>query len=328
MVDLSTLSTVAIIDSHTAGEPTRCVLSGAPNLGSASMASRLEILRCQYDGLRRAILAEPRGSEILVGALLLPPCSPDAATGVIYFNNTGYLGMCGHGSIGVLATLAHMGKIQPGRHKIETPVGTVEATLHDQHRVSIHNLPAYRFKADVALDVPDYGCIHGDIAWGGNWFFLVHPSENLPLDRLTAAHAPTLLACSRAIREALDRAEIRAAGGAEIDHIELFGPAGEPANHCRNFVLCPGMEYDRSPCGTGTSAKLACLAADGQLAPGQLWRQEGILGSVFEGCYEPCSDPAFPPGAIYPTITGKAWITATANLLFDPTDPLREGVPA
>lgn len=283
---------IPIIDSHTGGEPTRVVLSGVT-------AGELETYR-------RAIICEPRGHEVIVGALLVEPKDASCAAGVIFFNNVGLLGMCGHGMIGLIATLKHLGRLSAGEHRVETPVGVVTAVLDETGRVSIRNVPSYRQAKGVKA-----GEMTGDVAWGGNWFFLV---ADHGLD-LTLKNVPQLTQASLAMREA-----VRAAGYPEVDHVELFGPPHDAANHSRNFVLCPGGEYDRSPCGTGTSAKLACLAADGILAPGEVWRQESILGSVFEGSYE--ADE----GGIIPTITGKAFITAETTLILDPADPFQFGI--
>jgi len=324
-----------VIDSHTAGEPTRCVLNGCPDLGSGSLAERLEHLRRHHDHFRRAILCEPRGSDVLVGAFLVEPVDPASAAGVIFFNNAGYLGMCGHGAIGVAVTLAHLGRIHPGHHTLETPVGPVGFELHIGDRVSIRNVPAYRHRAGVMVHVPGYGAVAGDVAWGGNWFFLVldHPFT------LDIGQVEPLTAFTWKIRQALIAARVTGAGGAEIDHIELFTAAHYPANHSRNFVLCPGKVYDRSPCGTGTSAKMACLAADGRLKPGETWRQEGILGTVFEGTFQ-FEDGGIDAGkiaevppmhtanrSIVPSITGSAYLTSASSLIFNPADPFRMGIP-
>jgi 4-hydroxyproline epimerase len=322
---------VQVIDSHTAGEPTRVVIAGGPPLGEGTLQSRVELFRSRYDGFRTAVLAEPRGSEVVVGALLCEPQDPKAAAGVIFFNDVGYLGMCGHGSIGVISTLKHLGRVAPGTHRIETPVGVIAATLHGDGAVSITNVPSYRYRSAVEVDVPGWGRMHGDIAWGGNWFFLVadhHLALNL-------GNRSTLMAATTAVRDALEAAEIRGAGGAMIDHIEFTSAPEDPANSGRNFVLCPGAAFDRSPCGTGTSAKMACLYADGKLAAGETWRQEGILGTVFEGSVT-IADVAVTPGTviptnviptiIIPTIRGSAYITAESTLLFDDCDPFREGI--
>jgi 4-hydroxyproline epimerase len=324
-----------VIDSHTAGEPTRCVVSGIPDLGAGPLNQRLDLLRSNHDHYRRAILCEPRGSDVLVGAFLVEPQDPACAAAVIFFNNAGYLGMCGHGMIGVAVTLAHLGRIQPGEHSIETPVGVVKIQLHQGNRVTIRNVPSYRYRSGLAVQVPGYGPITGDVAWGGNWFFLVgdHPFS------LTHDQVEPLTAFTWEIRRALSAAGITGTNGAEIDHIELFTTAHDPANQSRNFVLCPGKAYDRSPCGTGTSAKMACLAADGKLKPGLLWRQEGILGTVFEGEFQLEEDGATSiqggenseilsgERKIIPKVTGSAYITAESMLIFDPADPFRLGVP-
>ena len=311
------MHTIDFIDSHTGGEPTRVVLAGFPDLGNGALAERRDRFRNHYDRWRQAIACEPRGSDTMVGALLLPPTDPSACAAVIYFNNVGYLGMCGHGTIGLIRTLHYLGRIAPGRHRLETPVGTVGIELHADGRVSIDNVESYRHAKDVTLNVPGYGTVTGDIAWGGNWFFI---SNDTPLP-LALAHQRALTQYTEAIRQALEAADIRGANGGEIDHIEINGASPEADADARNFVLCPGLAYDRSPCGTGTSAKVACLAADGKLAPGQVWRQGGILGSVFEAQYAPGTH------GVLPRITGSAHITAQGQLLIDDAhDPLAWGI--
>lgn len=307
---------ISIIDSHTAGEPTRCVIGGGPELGGGSMAEKLQRLRAEFDALRRAVVLEPRGSDVVVGALLVEPEREDSAAGVIFFNNSGYLGMCGHGTIGVAATLAYMGKLGPGAHRFETPVGEVMVSLGVDGEVTVANVPAYRYRAHVAVEVQGFGVVQGDVAWGGNWFYLVEDLRH----GLVLEEVEELTDFTWAIRQALEREGVRGAQGAEIDHIELYGPAHDARNHARNFVLCPGRAYDRSPCGTGTSAKLACLAADGKLQAGEEWRQEGILGTVFAGSYEAEGEH------ILPSIRGRAYVTAEASLIFAEPDPFRGGI--
>ncbi|MCU0980373.1 MAG: proline racemase family protein [Pirellulaceae bacterium] len=306
-----------VIDSHTGGEPTRVILEGGPDLGAGTLAQRRERFRAVHDDLRRAVICEPRGSDVLVGALLCPPMDPACAAGVIFFNNVGYLGMCGHGTIGVAVTLGHLGRIAAGRHLLETPVGRIAFDYDGRHTVTLENVPSYRLAANVTVSVPGVGNVTGDVAWGGNWFFLVREHREV----LEVAHAARLLSLTQRIKAALQQQGITGADGAEIDHVELFGPPRNPLNHSRNFVLCPGGAYDRSPCGTGTSAKIACLAADGRLSPGQRWRQESILGSVFEGSYR------VEDGRVIPQISGQAYITAEVTLLIDESDPLAWGIP-
>jgi 4-hydroxyproline epimerase len=307
---------VHVVDSHTAGEPTRVVLSGGPDLGDGSLAGRVLRFRELHDDFRRAVINEPRGSGVVVGALLVPPEHPKSSAAVIFFNNSGYLGMCGHGTIGLVVTLAHTGQIRPGRHTIETPVGTVEAELHAVGDVSVRNVACRRTRSSVEVDVPGYGPVLGDVAWGGNWFFL---TEGAPCD-LTLANVAPLTAYAKAVREALHWGRVTGSDGATIDHIEISGPPQRSENHSRNFVLCPGGEYDRSPCGTGTSAKVACLVADGRLREGQVWRQEGILGTVFE------ARPEQVKGELRPRIRGAAFLTGEGDLLIDPRDPFAEGI--
>jgi 4-hydroxyproline epimerase len=309
---------VRVIDSHTGGEPTRLVVSGGPDLGAGSLSDRLERFRSKHDDFRSAVVNEPRGSDVVVGALLCDPLDSAAAAGVIFFNNVGYLGMCGHGTIGLVATLAYMKRIAPGEHKIETPVGTVSAILHETGEVTVNNVASYRSAANVAVEVPGHGKVHGDVAWGGNWFFLVRQNTM----ELTLKNVDQLTTFTWAIRQALRDRGITGADGKEIDHVELFGPSQVPGVDSKNFVLCPGKAYDRSPCGTGTSAKLACLYADGKIREGQTWKQESIVGSVFEGSVK------VRDGKVYPSIRGSAFVNAEAELLLDPRDPLCMGIRA
>ncbi len=309
---------IRVIDSHTGGEPTRLVLSGGPDLGHGSMLDRRERWRKKCDAIRSAIVNEPRGSEAIVGALLCEPFDRSCQFGVIFFNNVGYLGMCGHGTIGVVATLAHLNRIQPGQVRIETPVGIVTALLHENGEVTVRNVPSFRHRKDVPLDVPGYGQTTGDIAWGGNWFFQL--KQQSPIE-LSLRHLEELTAYTWRIRQALESHSITSANGAEIDHIELFSAPRNPAARSRNFVLCPGRSYDRSPCGTGTSAKMACLYADGKLQENERWVQESITGSTFEGYVEIVN------GEIVPFIKGSAFVTAEADLVIDERDPFCWGIP-
>jgi len=305
---------INIIDSHTGGEPTRIVLEGGPDLGRGPLAARRERFQRDFDRFRSAIVNEPRGSEVVVGALLVEPEDKSSAAGVIFFNNVGYLGMCGHGTIGLIVTLAHLGRIKTGDHKIETPVGIITATLHPGGEVSVTNVPSWRAKKAVTVDVPGIGPVTGDVAWGGNWFFLVeqHGQE------LTLANEETLTDFCWRVRQA-----VNAQGFPEVDHVELFGAPAAPGANSRNFVQCPGKAYDRSPCGTGTSAKLACLAADGKLAEGAAWIQESIIGSTFSGKFR-WLDRA--TGKVEPVITGTAFVNAEATQLLDDRDPFCWGI--
>ena len=310
------MRSIRVIDSHTAGEPTRLVLEGGPELGEGPLAERVQRFRSQFDAYRSAIVNEPRGSDPLVGALLVKPHRPACALGVIFFNNVGYLGMCGHGTIGLIASLYHSGALAPGPVSIDTPVGAISAELAADGHVSVANVVSYRAAQRHSVEVPGIGSVVGDVAWGGNWFFLVAEHGQT----LDLPHVETLTDYSWRVREA-----VNAQGYPLVDHVELFGAPSQPGVHSRNFVLCPGKAYDRSPCGTGTSAKLACLAADGKLAAGEPWVQESVIGSTLVGRFQ-WQDRA--KGEIVPTITGTAHVTGEATLRLDPRDPFCWGIRA
>ncbi len=309
---------VQVVDSHTGGEPTRLVISGAPDLGSGTVRDRLTRFRQSHDRFRSGVVNEPRGSDAVVGALLCEPSDPSCQSGVIFFNNVGYLGMCGHGTIGLVATLAYLGKIHPGSLNIETPVGNVSAESHGSGFVTIRNIPAYRHAKNVTVNVDGHGPVTGDVAYGGNWFYFVKGDSPIELE---LRNLDELTQFTWRIRQALVRNGVTGQDGAEIDHIELFSKPKNPAANSRNFVLCPGKSYDRSPCGTGTSAKMACLYADGLLAPGAVWRQESITGSMFEGRIE------IQNGQIIPFVKGSAFVTSQSELVFDERDEFCWGIP-
>jgi 4-hydroxyproline epimerase len=290
------------------------VLEGGPDLGGGPLAERLHRFRDHFDAYRSAIVNEPRGSDPLVGALLVKPHRADCGLGVIFFNNVGYLGMCGHGTIGLIASLGHLGELAPGAVKIDTPVGAIEAKLSADGRISVDNVVSYRAAQRVAVEIPGIGKVTGDVAWGGNWFFLISEHGQI----IDLPHVEVLTDFSSRVRAA-----VNTQGYPLVDHIELFAPATAPGAHSRNFVLCPGKAYDRSPCGTGTSAKLACLAADGKLSEGEDWIQESLIGSAFVGRYR-WSDRS--KGEIVPTITGTAHVTGESLLRLDPEDPFCWGI--
>ena len=307
---------IKVIDSHTGGEPTRVVIGGGPDLGQGALADRIERFRNDHDDFRCAVVNEPRGSDAIVGALLCEPVDQSCVTGVIFFNSVAYLGMCGHGTIGVVATLQYLNRIGPGTHRIETPVGVVVAHLDEDGNVEVANVPSYRLATGVTVEVSGVGPVTGDVAWGGNWFFLVKEHDQ----KLEIENLETLMDFTQRVRDSLARAGITGDDGHEIDHVELFGPSTQPGVDSKNFVLCPGKAYDRSPCGTGTSAKLACLVADGKLKEGETWRQESIVGSVFEGTVSVIDN------VVHPRIKGSAFITAESDLILDERDPFSTGI--
>ena len=315
------MNPVRVIDSHTAGEPTRVVVDGGPDLGDGPIPERLRRFATRHDDFRRFVILEPRGSDALVGALLCTPTDPGCATGVIFFNNVGYINMCGHGAIGVAVTLAHLGRVELGELRLETPVGVVPVVLRTPFEATIENVPSYRFRSGVAVAVEGVGTVRGDVAWGGNWFFLVDATSIPGLAAITLDAEPELTETTRRIKAALVREGVTGRDGAEVDHIELYGPPVSAGADGRNFVLCPGAAYDRSPCGTGTSAKLACLAADGELRPGEEWVQESLIGSRFVARYRHGGT-----NEIVPSITGEAFVCGEGTLIRDPRDPFGNGI--
>ena len=299
--------TLEVVDSHTGGEPTRVVVGGFPEFRSRSMRDLREELARDHDWIRTLCIGEPRGFDAVVGAVLCDSEREDCEAGVVFFNNVGSLWGCLHGAIGVIETLVHLGRAGEGRIGLETPVGVVEAEIDAGGRVTVRNVRSYRYRQAVAVDVPGIGTVTGEVAWGGNWFFLVTEG---PVPDIEIGNVEALTDFTWRTRQALGESGVTGEDGLEIDHIEVFGPPSKPGEaDSKNFVLCPGKAYDRSPCGTGTSAKLACLQADGVLAPGQTWRQAGILDAVFEGSVE-----LHPDGGVIPTIRGQAFITATGML--------------
>jgi 4-hydroxyproline epimerase len=310
------LRLVRVIDSHTEGEPTRLIIEGGPDLGAGSVAERCALFSRDFDQYRKFAVNEPRGHDVLVGALLCAPVERTSTAGLIFFNNVGYLGMCGHAAIGAAVSLAHLGRIGLGGHAFETPVGVVNVELHDRNRATVENIASYRRLANLSLKVDGLGEVTGDVAWGGNWFFL---TEDAPC-ALTPSNIPALTRGAEAIKAALAAEGVTGADGAEIDHIEFFGPPSAKDADSRNFVLCSGGAYDRSPCGTGTSAKLACLAEAGRLAPGAGWIQESIIGSRFSARYRRDDN-----GDVIPSITGQAFVMSEATLIRDPSDRFADG---
>jgi 4-hydroxyproline epimerase len=311
------VSKMKIIDSHTEGEPTRVVISGGPDLGSGTVSEKLKLLSENHDHFRQSVILEPRGSDVLVGALLCKPTNPNCASGVIFFNNSGYLGMCGHGAIGVAITLKHLGLVVEKQITLETPVGEVLITFTGKNQASVKNVSSYIYQSNVTVNVKGLGKIQGDVAWGGNWFFLVNESP-FPLK---LENAEDLIKAAESIKKSLIKHNITGNDGAKIDHIEFFSAPFDKGSDSRNFVLCPGGAYDRSPCGTGTSAKIACLASKDKLQPGESWVQESVIGSKFEASYEINES-----NEIIPTITGRAFIIGESNLIFNPSDPFRNGI--
>lgn len=306
-----------VIDSHTGGEPTRVILDGGPDLGSGPLAERALQLAARHRPFYHSVMLEPRGLPAMVGALLVEPVDPSCVTGVIYFDADAVLGMCGHGTIGLAVTLAHLGRITTGTHRIETPVGVVTIKLSDTNTVTVTNIESRRVHHEISVEVDGLGTVTGDLAYGGNWFFIVDPSP-IPV---TTANIRWLTDATIAVREAAIAAGIGGENGEAVDHVIFQDISPNKGTHSRNFVLCPDDTYDRSPCGTGSSARLACLAADGRLSPGEEIVQESVIGSPYRLSYQPGHN-----GGIIPKITGQAFVMSESKLIFAERDPFKNGI--
>lgn len=306
-----------VIDSHTGGEPTRVILDDGPDLGAGPLSKRAQILATQHKQFYHSVILEPRGQTAMVGALLVEPVDPDCVTGVIYFDSEAVLGMCGHGTIGLAVTLAHLGRIDIGTHKIETPVGVIEVCLTDQNTATVTNVESRRTDHAAQVEVDGLGTITGDVAYGGNWFYIIDPS---PI-AITVENIRTLTDAAIAIRTATIAQRIGGDAGQPVDHVVFQEPSPEDGIHSRNFVLCPDNAYDRSPCGTASSARLACLAADELLLPDQDIVQKSIIGSPYRLSYQTGSN-----GGVIPKITGQAFVMAESTLLFHENDPFKKGI--
>jgi 4-hydroxyproline epimerase len=312
----TSLRMMRVIDSHTAGQPTRVIVEGGPDLGTGPLTERRDRLRKNFDRFRSAVVGEPRGSDALVGAVLCKPNDPSCTTGVIFFDNVRYLDMCGHAMIGLAVTLEYLGHIKGGPHRVETPVGVVTVELNPIGDISIQNVPSYRYRKDVVVDLDGAGKVTGDIAWGGSWFFLVNDHH----EELNPNRVGRLTDVTRTIRRALAREGVTGPNGEEIDNVALFGAPHRNDANSKNFVLRSGKSYGRSPCGTATSAKLASLFTDGAIVEGQIWRQESIVGTIFDGAVKVIE------GKIVPTIRSTAYVTAESMLIVDERDPFCWGL--
>lgn len=327
---------IQAIDSHTAGEPTRVVTGGLPAIRGATMADKRAGLQRAHDHLRRALVLEPRGHDAIVLAYLLSPCRAGADLGVVFANDAGYLGMCGHGAIGVATVAVATGMVaaqEPVTELVlDTPAGAVACRVAvDGGRptsVTITNVPSFLFRQRVVVPVHGFGKVAADVAYGGNWFAFVE-ADQLGL-MVEKNHLPVLMQAATAIREALVREGVRGRHPDRdddeiIDHVKLFAPLDGPTPGARALTLCPGAAYDRSPCGTGTSAKLAVLHAKGELATGEWFRSQSVLGTEFRARVVSTTDVGGNP-AVVPEIEGSAWITGFATFVVDPDDPCAFGL--
>jgi 4-hydroxyproline epimerase len=311
----TSLRMMRVVDSHATGQPTRVIVDGGPDLGTGSLAERRDRFRTHFDRFRTAVVGEPRGSDTLVGAILCKPSDPSCAEGVILFDSSGYLDMSVHAMMGLAVTLDYIGRGTTGGEKIETPAGAVTVDMHTNGDISVRNVPSFRHQKDVSVTV-DGATYTGDVAWSGSWSFLVRDHN----EDLSIARAERLTDLARSIRRALARNRITGSRDEEITDIALFGPPQRREANSRNFVLRTGKSFRRSPSGTVTSAKLACLHEDGKLAEGQVWRQESITGAMFDGSVKVID------GAIVPSIRGTAHMIAESVLIVDERDPYCWGI--
>jgi 4-hydroxyproline epimerase len=309
-----------VIDSHTIGEPTRVVIDeslvAGLDLGMGSVRERRDRFRDRYDHVRSALVGDPRGTNAMVGVILVPPADPSCRFGAFCVNRVGYLDMCGHATIGLAVTLGSQRIIEPGSFRLETPAGVVGVMWHGGGAASFECVPPRRIAKGLALACDDGSRVTGDVATSGLWFFICR-DHGLAVE---PAAIPALTERAWSIRRALEARGITGDGGEVIDHVVLLGPPHEPGNDGRAFVLCPDGAFDRSPCGTGTSALVGCLLDDGILAEGRTWRQESVLGGVYEARIRR------EQGVAVPTVRGRAWLTAETTLHFAADDPYRIGL--
>jgi 4-hydroxyproline epimerase len=312
----SSLRMIRVVDSHTAGQPTRVIVDGSPDLGEGTLVERRDRFRRDFDRFRSAVVGEPRGYDALVGAILCKPSDPTCTTAAIFFDSFGYHDMSGHGMIGLAVTLEYLGHISRGPVRVETPAGPVTIDLHEAGDISVQNVPSFRHRKGVVVSVDGAGKFGGDIAWGGAWYFLADDHR----EELNATRLDRLTEVTRSIRRALAREGITGPKGETIDNVALFGQPHRRDARSKNFVLRAGRTYGRSPSGTAMSAKMACLYTDGLLPEGQNWRQESILGTIFDGSV------SVENGQIIPTIRSTAHVTAESTLIVDERDPYTWGL--
>jgi 4-hydroxyproline epimerase len=290
-----TLNTFFCIDGHTCGNPVRLVAGGGPLLEGASMSARRQDFRTRYDWIRTALMFEPRGHDVMSGAILYPPCRADCDTGVLYIEVSGCLPMCGHGTIGTVTFALEQGLVSPreeGRLRLDTPAGLVVADYERAgrfvERVRLTNVPSYLALAEVRIDCPELGELVVDIAYGGNFYAIIDPQAHYAgLDQLSAGDIQRLSPeLRRRLNEQIDMTHPDDPTIRGVSHLMWTGPARDPKAHGRNAVFYGEKAIDRSPCGTGTSARIAQLAARGKLAFGDEFVHESIIGSLFEGRVE------------------------------------------
>lgn len=321
------------VDAHTCGNPVRLVTSGHPDLKGQTMSEKRQDFLAHHDWIRQALMFEPRGHDMMSGAFLYPPCSPDADGSILFIETSGCLPMCGHGTIGTVTAAIEQGLLQPrapGKLLLDVPAGqiTVEyrQTGNKVDFVKIYNVAAYLAHRDIELEIPGLGTLTVDVSYGGNFYCIVDPQENFPgIDQWSAGD---ILHWSPMVREAANRAldcvhpdDPTVCG---VSHLLWTGKPQSEGSHGANAVFYGDKAIDRSPCGTGTSARMAQLHARGLLAPNSDYVHESYIGSQFVGRIESLCEVGHHPG-IMPSIQGWAQVFGCNNIWVDDDDPYADG---
>lgn len=322
------LNTFSCIDAHTCGNPVRVVAEGGPELAGANMFEKRQHFLKEYDWIRKGLMFEPRGHDMMSGSILYPPSDPANDAGILFIETSGCLPMCGHGTIGTVTVAVERGLISPkteGSLKLETPAGVVNAFYYMENRkvrsVRFQNIPSFLAAAHCSVDLPSLGRIKFDVAYGGNFYAIVDPQENF--SGIENYSAEQLIVYSRELRPIINDAyrfmhpeNPRIAG---VSHIQWTGSTLSPDAHGRNAVFYGDKAIDRSPCGTGTSARMAQWFAKGKLKTGDAFIHESIIGSQFTGRVDAVTRVGIYP-AIIPSIEGWAKITAHNTIFIDEED--------
>ncbi len=330
---MRSIRTLHAVDSHTEGMPTRVVVGGVGVIPGATMAERRLHFVAEMDDLRTLLMCEPRGHSAMSGAILQPPTRPDCDWGVLYIEVSGCLPMCGHGTIGVATVLVETGMVEVVEPvttiRLDTPAGLVVVDVAVQdgaaRSVTLTNVPSFSVALDRSVDVPGLGRVDYDLAFGGNFYAMVDLERlHLPFDR---AFQQPILQAGLDIMDAINLADRPVhpedPGIAGCHHVALIAPGSTAAHSRHAMAIHPGW-FDRSPCGTGTSARMAQLHARGELPLGQDFVNESFIGTRFVGRLVAEATVGGVP-AVVPTITGRAWVTGTAQYTLDPTDPFPAG---
>lgn len=321
------------IDAHTCGNPVRLVAGGGPQLDGATMMERRAHFLAEYDWIRTGLMFEPRGHDAMSGSILYPPTRPDCDVAILFIETSGCLPMCGHGTIGTVTVMIEHGLVRPkvpGLLKLDTPAGLVEARYEMQGdkvtHVRIRNVASYLHATDLSVEVPGLGELRFDVAYGGNFYAIVEPQPTFrDMEDLSTGDIQRLSPLIRRLvnekYEIVHRDNPAIKG---LSHVQWTGKPRHPQAHARNAVFYGDRGIDRSPCGTGTSARMAQLAARGDLKEGQDFVHESIIGSLFHGRVEALTTVGGAPGII-PSIQGEAWVTGLNTIFLYDEEPYTKG---